>query len=360
MLLVLLASIPVTGGGDDIEYLDISNADDIYTVLSGAGQNLNMGGKLIITGKSKRRISDKVKNNALRRAGFSPLSENEYIKNINIPPNTAVRYSNIELKRLIRDDKSLIRLKKDYPEDVKYFCIYIAKHFKSSDKNAAKSALKYFDLPDYDAYIKLRELFSGDIGDSYRYNILKKISTIKDILPKDYRFNTLLDIGTEDTETLDRIELTFDCEATGINLNDPDYSHYDYNFNEGVKQGSIKLYDGIHITDVVDKKYDVVTMIAVIHHIPDDVLIELAKEIYKVTNKYLIIKDNDLVDDLSRSFSRIQHDIYEGYIYPGRINYMNYEASRDKVINAFAGFNLVKEDRINNFSKAYWLLLEKK
>lgn len=173
--------------------------------------------------------------------------------------------------------------------------------------------------------------------------------------------NSGLDIGTEGSTFLESIEEELGIKMLGLNIDDGSFSHYNEQFLKLVSSGSVILYDGIHIP-FDDGKFSLMTMISVIHHIIDENLLDLSKEIYRVcsVNGYFVIKDVDLTSEERVTFYDFQHEWYEG-IFEGEPSYRNETSTLRKTVGAFlkAGFNIVSIDVNDDFVGNYWCVFKK-
>jgi septum formation topological specificity factor MinE len=273
-------------------------------------------------------------------------------------------YSSVEIAHL---PNSLHIAKQKYPRDAQMFMKYLRNNFRVSDDAALRKLPEIWDLPDAEAYAEMRKIFIGELEDSYDRNLDRKVEQIQRMLG-DSNVIRCLDLGTEHTLFLDKMEMAFGGECFGINVEGPSYDQFSKEFDEGVKRGKIMLYDGLHLSEAInttqqeEMTFDLVTILAVLHHIPDDHLPRLAKEIAKVCSRYVVIKDNDLQpSERNQLFSKIQADVYEGQLLRCSPCYTNFEVSKEKVLAAFEQyFEVEKESMKHNFTGAYWLLLKKR
>ena len=253
---------------------------------------------------------------------------------------------------------------------IKYLCNSFLINYDDFKSNWGKATF----------YEQLRREPRIDI--TYSNNLHKKAIQISKKL-SDIRVSTLLDIGTEDPEYLDHIEIELNCVATGLNIGnvvplhhtnnltssntsesscdnvvwgqDPTFDHYG-----GELSSRIWLYNGIHIP-FGDNSFDVVTIISVLHHVSDEHMPLLAAEIARVCKERLIIKDNDLGDEEHKVFCRLQHSMYEGGLVPGKPNYLNYNVTMESTLDIFKQyFTVIDTHEVGNFNGAYWCDLLKK
>lgn len=266
-------------------------------------------------------------------------------------------YSSAEILNL-RFSLRIARQK--YPRDAEIFMNYLRNNFIMVSPD-------FWDLPDEEAYRKMRELFLGEIRDSYDTNLGRKVEFVQKMLG-DSQSVRCLDLGTEHPAFLEKMEMAFGGECFGINKEGPAYGQFSKEFDEGVKRNKIMLYDGLHLADAIkaaqrkEMTFDLVTILSVLHHISDDHLPRLAKEISKVCSGYVVIKDNDLQSsEKHQLFTKIQADVWAGQVLPGSPCYINYDISKKKVLEAFQEyFEFEKEFAKPHFTGAYWLLLKKR
>jgi hypothetical protein len=290
---------------------------------------------------------------------FIKIADKRYKKTCNVESFTQPLYTESEIKEFYDDTGERIRCLEQYPNASKSFVKYICKNFGCNDFN---SMMDIWTKPSF--YMDARNLIKMNTDETYSYNLIRKAKTISTYIRKlqdetfsKDSFNSLLDIGTESPEYLDRIEIETNIKCIGLNING--YIHYTSDFEFGVRFGRIKLYDGINIPQ--DETYDIISILAVLHHVPPENMESLAEGIAKVCNNILIIKDNDLIDDESKTFAYFQHSIYEGGLSPGSINYMNYNVTRDSTLSYFTKYFDI-EDITDpcGFSRSYWVVLKKK
>lgn len=176
----------------------------------------------------------------------------------------------------------------------------------------------------------------------------------------------VLDIGTERLEFLDSIISVLGLDKNtdqtiirGINI-DAGFCHYDECFDTNTTDPRFQKYDGINIP-FPDNEFDLITMYSVVHHIPPKDFEIVAKDIYRVCNGYLHIKDVDLTSTLEQVTFRVQHYAYQGIFTPGGDSYMNDKATIMDTVKVLTsvGFRVVSLVRMNNFNKSYHILLKK-
>lgn len=178
------------------------------------------------------------------------------------------------------------------------------------------------------------------------------------ISPEELSRMSILDIGTEKLAFLDELQKRSPSgEVHGINI-DTGFCHYDEGFCTNIADPRFKLYNGRNIPHP-DKKFDLVTMYSVIHHISDEDLPIVAKEIARVCRGYLFFKDVNLIDESTKAMFRIQHHLYEGIMMPGERSYMNDTVTIDRTLKIFkdAGFDVVAVSETPNFNRSYYALL---
>lgn len=106
-----------------------------------------------------------------------------------------------------------------------------------------------------------------------------------------------------------------------------------------------------------ENEFDLVTILAVLHHIEN--LGKFIKNLCKIT-KYIYIKDNDMVTDVSYDLIEIQHELYEGVLYPNDRSPL-YRLKKDYMLKKFKknGFSVIKEVDYDIFTRPFTMLLKK-
>lgn len=221
--------------------------------------------------------------------------------------------------------------------------IYIEANFKVKiDRNKLIDKIKNKKLDDAKIYHELRKHTNLDDivkieKDLYLIkHINNKIKKIINTIIKSnnnlYReinnniFKRILDIGTEREEFLNKLEDIFKCKALGLNI-DEGYEHY-----EKIKDKSrIIIYDGLNFP-FFDNEFDLVTIFAVLHHIPEDNIKIFIKNLSKIT-KRIFISDNNISDENIKKFIEIQHEVYEGVLYPNKRSFINLNFNLNILIN---------------------------
>lgn len=173
----------------------------------------------------------------------------------------------------------------------------------------------------------------------------------------------ILDIGTERLSMLERYKENFDSKKViGINI-DEGFCHYD-DSNISIKSTpeiKFMIYDGVNIPNL-DIKYDLISITSVIHHISDENLKKLLKQINSILNDngIVFIKDNNINNISSKSGIIIQHMIYEGSIIDSPHNPL-YPRSIKEINNFFSNNNLkiISYVKIPNFSQAFYAIYRK-
>lgn len=226
---------------------------------------------------------------------------------------------------------------------------------------------------DYDVYSYIKK-FQIDIDprqrekSQYEFTTAAKVYQLKLDLYNAHvpipSIKKVLDIGTERLEFLDSIVSVLGLDTNqaiikGINI-DTGFCHYDECFDNNTTDPRFQKYDGINIP-FTDNEFDLITMYSVVHHIPPKDFEIVAKDIYRVCNGYLHIKDVDLTSTLEQVTFRVQHYAYQGIFTPGGDSYMNDKATILDTVKVLTsvGFKVVSLVRMNNFNKSYHILLKK-
>lgn len=170
------------------------------------------------------------------------------------------------------------------------------------------------------------------------------------------KVDSILDMGTEDIKFLDSLQKIAN-KVRGINIGEG-FCHYHFCDKQG--DDRFQLYDGKNIP-YPDESFDLLTLYSVIHHIEDDDFYTLLKDIYRVTKKYVFIKDVNLDKDFKRDLYDIQHILYEDVLYTQGESYRNETVTFNKTKKAFErnGFKLIKSEFLYNFNGTYYALFEK-
>jgi hypothetical protein len=177
--------------------------------------------------------------------------------------------------------------------------------------------LKFNDMfSDADFYIKLQKYYNKNIKHIKVYqenmytkkHIIKKVLSIKNVL-NNIKVKKVLDMGTENIYFLQKLDEILYCKSYGLNILDG-YSHY---FNSK-NTNKIIIYNGINFP-FIENEFDLVIMISVLHHIKN--LKKFINNLCKIT-KYIYIKDNNMVLNETFDIIKLQHEVYEGILYPNK------------------------------------------
>ena len=197
--------------------------------------------------------------------------------------------------------------------------------------------------------------------ENYIYIECNIVKNLTKILPVG-TYKNILDIGTERVSILHRLRKNFDADKViGINIDDG-FCHYDKQLkNYKDNEVSLILYDGKNIPKL-GIKYDLIIITAVIHHIPEDILGCLIKQLYELTTEkgVIFIKDNNITNIADKSGIIIQHMIYEGSIIDAPHNPL-FPRSFEEIKKLFAKYNFMvtSKEFIPNFSSAYYAVFSK-
>ena len=261
------------------------------------------------------------------------------------------------------------------------FMRYCVKRFYLGGENikpgdAVKNLLSHASSgkADDNLYLYMRKLRSNNMGytptvrelqeieeEAYIDTITTKVNELKNTysIMGDIPLSevSMLDIGTERLEFLDELG-KYMKSVNGINIS-TGFCHYDESFVDNTKDPRFKLYDGKNIP-YPDKSFDLITMYSVIHHISNDDIPIVAKEIARVCKGYLFIKDVDLINEPTKAAFRSQHDLYEGVLMPGDKSFLNDTVTYNSTIEILQsnGFSVISSNMIPNFNRSYYVLLK--
>jgi len=216
--------------------------------------------------------------------------------------------------------------------------------------------------PDVDFYLYLRKYYDTDHHQIINYQVdfyknkqvVKKVLSIKNILEKFNitNLNKVLDVGTEDINYLNVLGKNLHARTQGLNI-DSGYEHYKGQFNKAVATKRIILYDGINFP-FRDNEFGLVTLIAVVHHV--EKLELFFKNLCKIT-KLIYIKDNDISNKITEYCVEIQHEMYEGVLYPNNRSPLYYHTNEQVTkILKMNGFKILYNYIYPEFTKSYTLL----
>jgi hypothetical protein len=186
----------------------------------------------------------------------------------------------------------------------------------------------------------------------YKEHIMGKAKTMKSFLDG-IKINKILDIGTESAEFLNQLEKLLHARCVrGLNI-ETGFIHYDeLTFNKLTDDPRFRLYDGENIPKDI-KGLDLVTILAVVHHMTYKNIEKIIKQLSKLT-KYIYIVDHDLTTESSRILYRLQHDFWWDVLFPGgEKTYINEEITLDRITNIMKKyeFELVKYNIHNSYHR---------
>lgn len=198
---------------------------------------------------------------------------------------------------------------------------------------------------------------------SYKENIKKKATGIYTLFnkrifePSKYaekmkdknitRNMHILDIGCEDEKFLDYLAEYFGMQTWGINIAG--------DFSYGGDKGRVKIYK----RDIPFEAglFNIITIISVIHHINPEDFTYFVREVCRVSNGYIYIKDVDLTCIASRELFILQHLLFERTCE----NYRNCGCTYKYIIDEFAKWKYkpIYTSRVNNFNNTIYIILAK-
>lgn len=254
----------------------------------------------------------------------------------------------------------------DYEVFRNMFCIYLnkaAKVDKDVLRTFVKNAGKWDDRKLLE-YIIHKSPKIEEHASRYSWKVNK---TGDDIVSKLRRLSgdnvggltSYLDIGALATGHMDVIskELSIPIDRCfGINIDSGDKSALKYGQKDSEK---IVIYNGFDIPDIIGSPFDLVTIVSVMHHIPPDILEKLVKSIAANCRKYLLIKENDLIDQKSKTYFIWQHLVF--WRSTKMKSYTRCDLTSKKLKEMFEplGFKLIGVDGLAVMTNACWHLFEK-
>ena len=221
-------------------------------------------------------------------------------------------------------------------------------------------------ISDAEFYQILRKDYTNDLDKIIKFqknlyktkHVVQKTKSIMNVVNsnlKSFQCQKILDIGTEDVDFLLELEKNSGCNVTGLNIRSG-YSHYN-TYEEAIKSKKIVLYDGYTIP-FNDNEFSLITVIAVLHHVEN--IEKFIKEICRV-GEMVYIKDNDMTNISSRYNVDIQHELYEGVLYPSKLSPL-YITTNNQIVDLLEKNNFeIIYNKVNNyFTRPYTILASKK
>lgn len=316
---------------------NISEKSDIVDNLSKSEAISNLATSSVMNTQSSKVINNHTNSN---NKMLIPA------KNLKILYGRSYRFA-----RLYAEDLSLLKI------FGKYLIKQIAADYKKSMTIIMNGAMA--GRSDFDIYMQLRKITNKQSGNLEQSKV-RKIGELHSATGLE-KIERVLDIGTESLDFLDSIAKTFPgAEVNGINVS-AGFCHYDEKFLENSSDKRFQLYDGKTIP-FDDQTFDIVTLFSVIHHIdPENFMNGFAEEITRVSRRWIFIKEVDLSTTSASDTFDIQHETFEGILFPGTPSYRNSNITFDFVESAFAqnGFVLREKKDWGNFNKTYFALFEK-
>ena len=270
-----------------------------------------------------------------------------------------------QLDDIYGDIYKFYELYQKHPSNIISVVNYIyAKFGPFKNKINAKEILSK-KISDAEFYKMLRKNYTTDIDEinefrkkTYRTKQISQKTeainkTIHNNLPG-FKCTKILDIGTEDINYILELEQVMKCSANGLNITSG-YSHY-VTYDEAVKSGKIILYDGINIPFKADE-FSLTTIISVLHHVKN--VGNFLKEVCRVTRN-IYIRDNDMSNKTSKYIVDIQHELYEGVLYPGDRSPL-YVTTNNQIVNLLKenDFRIIYNSVEKYFTRPYTILASK-
>lgn len=270
-----------------------------------------------------------------------------------------------QLDDLYSNKYKFYQLYQKHPLNIKSLMNYIYANFGPFVAETNMQDILLNKIPDSKIYQLLRKNYTRDMNEinefrKKRYQtkqIVQKIKSINETIQanlKPFKCEKILDIGTEDIAYLLELEKMIHCNTTGLNISSG-YSHY-VTYDEAVKSGKIVLYDGINIP-FKNNEFDLTIIISVVHHVKD--IDYFIKEVCRVS-KNVYIRDNDMSNIVSKNVVDIQHELYEGVLYPGERSPLYY-VTNEQISQLFRknNFKIVYNSVKKFFSRPYTILASK-
>lgn len=274
------------------------------------------------------------------------------------------------LDDLFDDKYRFYKIYRQDPKKINVIMNYIFSNFKSFN-NLQKIKKHNFHkmfaekISDADIYRFLRNQYSTNVESIIKsednlyvnHHIISKVKYIKqniDLYVPNFNCKKILDIGTENIGFLNQLEKIMKCPTFGINI-DTGFSHYS-GYTEGIKSGKIILYDGVNFP-FDDNEFSLVTILAVLHHV--EKFNQFLDGVCRITQN-IYIKDNDISDTLTGYQVEIQHELYEGVLFPGEktpLYHITLKGITDRLIKN--NFKIVHQSVYPGFTRGCTIIASK-
>jgi hypothetical protein len=259
---------------------------------------------------------------------------------------------------------SLFETKQRMPKEWKQMAMYLQKYTKVPMKdiykmvegatdaqfvNKLRAQMKRSKIEEHDCCCDCSPMAAA----LYNNSFIARAKQLRELFKRAANIErpSILDIGTEHINMLDALDQVFGThDVRGLNI-DVGFNHY--NDVTKFRDKRFSLYDGTNIPD--DINVDIITITAVLHHVPVANLGPLIASMSKHA-KYVIVKENDLTNGYAACLFAFQHYLFENMIREEPMSYMNTAITRKMLDGHFAaaGMKRVVTDDLNNFNRTFF------